>query len=142
LQVRILPGTVGSIFLSIRDEDMSASRMTFEDYAGVTLVTMTDSSILDSTIIEQIAKDLYRLPDQQNKQKIVLDFSRVKSLSSSALGVLINLNKKVQAIKGRLAICGISSDIRRIFAITQLEKDFNFYPDDSAALKAFDIKVK
>ena len=121
---------------------MPNSRITIEDYAGVALVTFTDSAILDSTVIEQIAKDLYRLPDQMHKQKVILDFSRVKSLSSGAIGVLINLKKKLSDIKGSLALCGVPPEVRRLFDITRLEKEFSFYPDDSAALKAFDVHVR
>ncbi len=119
-----------------------ANRMLVTDYAGVTVVTFTDSSILDSAAIDQLGKDLYALPDAQNKQKLILDFTRVKTLSSRALGLLINLKKKMLAIKGDLALCGMNGEIKKMFSITGLEKEFSFYADDAAALKAFNVHLR
>jgi anti-anti-sigma factor len=115
--------------------------MLINDYAGVTVVTFTDSSILETGAIDQIAKDLYFLVDSQAKQKIILDFSKVKSMSSQGLGVLISLNKKLAAIKGGLALCGVRPEIKKLFSITGLEKEFKFHADDRAALSAWKVNV-
>ena len=120
---------------------MNNSRLKIEDYAGVALVTFNESTILDSYVIDEMARTLYQLPDEKRIMRIVLNFARVKSLSSSALGVLVNLNKKLSAMKGSLALCGIAPEIRKIFAITQLEKDFTFFDTDKAAMRTFNIKL-
>jgi anti-sigma B factor antagonist len=73
---------------------------------------------------------------------MVLDFCNVKFLSSHALGILLTLNKKLAAIKGNLAICGLRSELMKVFSITSLDKMFKFFPDDAAALKSFNIHVK
>jgi len=111
------------------------------DYAGVMVVTFTDSSILDATAIEQIAKDLYYLVDNQAKQKIILDFSKVKSLSSQGLGILINLKKKLAVIKGTMALCAVRPEIKKLFSLTGLEKEFAFHADDKSALSAWKVNV-
>jgi anti-anti-sigma factor len=118
------------------------SRLLVEDYAGVTLVTFTDSSILDNATIEQIGKDLYQLVEVQNKQKIVVDFSNVKFLSSHALGVLLTLQKKTIAHKGSVDLCGVRKELMKIFTLTDLDKIFKFYPDDEAALAAHNVRLK
>lgn len=120
---------------------MTGNRLTIEDYAGVVLVTFNESTILDSFVIDEMARVLYQLPDEKKKSRIVLNFSNVRSLSSSALGVLVNLNKKVAAIKGSLALCGIAAEIRKIFVITQLEKDFTFYDSEQSAMRAFNVRL-
>ena len=105
------------------------------------LVTFNDSTILDSYVIDEMAKVLYQLSDEKQKTQIVLNFSRVKSLSSSALGVLVNLRKRLSAKNGSLALCGIAPEIRKIFSITQLEKDFSFFDNEKIAMKAFNIRL-
>jgi anti-anti-sigma factor len=120
---------------------VTSSHILINDYAGVTVVTFIDSSILEAVVIDQIAKDLFHLVDHQNKQKIILDFSKVRSMSSQGLGLLLTLNKKLAAIKGGLALCGIRPEIKKIFTITGLEKDFSFYPDDKSALSAWKVNV-
>lgn len=120
---------------------MASSHILIADYAGVAVVTFTDSKILDASAIDQIAKDLYHLVDDLAKQKVLLDFAKVTSMSSQGLGMLVNLNKKLAAIKGGLAMCGMRPEIKKLFSITGLEKDFKFYADDKAALSAWKVKV-
>ena len=121
---------------------MANSNLLIQDYAGITVVTFTESSILDSATIEQLGKDLYHLTDAMNKQKLILDFTNVKFLSSQVLGVLITLNRKAAAIKGILLLCGLKTDLMKVFTITGLDRLFKFFPDDAAALKSFGVNVK
>ncbi len=113
-----------------------------EDYAGVTVVTIQDSAMLDAARIDQLGKELFQLVDEQNKQKIVLDFSNVRFLSSQALGILLTLNKKCKAIKGSLALCGFRDELMKIFTITRVDKLFEFHATDAAALSAFGVRVE
>ena len=81
---------------------MAKPGILIQDYAGVSVVTFTDTSLLDAATISQLGDALYELVDKQNKQKLILDFSSVRFLSSQTLGVLLTLSKKCQAIKGRM----------------------------------------
>lgn len=121
---------------------MAESRILVEDYAGVTVVTFSDSSILDSLVIDQLGKDLYHLTDTLNKQKLVLDFSNVKFLSSQVLSLLLTLNKKASAIKGTLVLCSLRPELMKIFTITNLDKLFKFHKDDAAALASFGVNLR
>jgi anti-sigma B factor antagonist len=121
---------------------MAESRIVIEDYAGVTVVTFSDSSILDSLVIDQLGKDLYHLTDTLNKQKLVLDFSNVKFLSSQVLSLLLTLNKKAAAIKGTLVLCSLRPELMKIFTITNLDKLFKFHKDDAAALASFGVNLR
>lgn len=121
---------------------MAASNLLIEDYAGVTLVTFTDPSILDAATIEQIGRDLYKLTDEQNKQKLVLDFSKVKFLSSHALGVFITLQKKAADIKGTMVFAGLRKELMKVFSLTGLDKMFKFFPTDAAAMESFGVRLR
>jgi anti-sigma B factor antagonist len=121
---------------------MAKTSLLTEDYAGVTLVTFTDTSILDGAVIEELGKALYQLVDQQNKRRVVLDFSNVKFLSSHALGVLLTLYKKAREIKGEVVLCGLRADLKKVFTLTNLDKVFQFFPDDAAALASFGVRVQ
>jgi anti-sigma B factor antagonist len=120
---------------------MAESRLLIQDFAGVCVVTFTDSSILDSATIDQLGKDLYHLTDDLNKQKMIIDFNNVKFLSSQVLGILITLNKKSAAIKGTLVLCSLKPDLMKVFTITSLDKLFKFFPNDVAALKHFGVNL-
>ena len=120
---------------------MTSAHLLIADYAGVTVVTFTESTILEASAIDQIARDLYFLVDNQSKQRIILDFSKVRSMSSQGLGILINLQKKLAAIKGDMALCAVRPEIKKLFGITGLDKEFKFHADDKAALKAWKVNV-
>jgi len=69
-----------------------------------------------------------------DRKKLILDCTKVQFLASAAIGVFVNLQKKVAAIKGTLIICGLRQDLMRVFEITQLTKLFKFADDEGAAL--------
>lgn len=105
----------------------------------VTVVNFGDATILDSLHIERIGQELYELVDRFDRRRIVLDFSGVRFLSSQALAVLLTLRRKLEAVKGKVVICGLRPDLREIFRITKLEKIFEFQPDEERALNIFGI---
>jgi len=118
---------------------MAKANLVIQAIREVTVVNFEDSSILDTLQIETIGEALYDLVDNRNKKKIILDFSKVRFLSSSALGMLITLRKKSTAIKGQLAICAMRDDLRRVFTISRLDKLFDFYENEERALNAWGV---
>ena len=118
---------------------MAAGRLFIHPIRDVTVVNFNDSSILDTVQVQQIGEELYELVDAQGRRKLILDFSTVKFLSSSALGVLITLRKKSVEIKGQVLLCGLRPELRKIFKITNLEKLFEFHDTEEKALNVFGV---
>ncbi len=118
---------------------MAESRLLVNSIHGATVVTFRNSTILDSAVIEAIGRDLYALVDEKATRKIILDFTGVNFLASQAIGVLITLRKKADAIKGRVAICGLKDQLRQVFSIMKLEHLFSFHTNETEALAEFDI---
>jgi anti-sigma B factor antagonist len=54
----------------------------------------------------------------------VLDLSGVQYLSSSALGKLVNIKKRLGPSRGALRIRGLHSDLAEVFRITRLDQVF------------------
>ncbi len=115
------------------------ARLLIHPIRDVTIVNFNDASILDAVQVEQIGEQLYELVDRKGRKKLVLDFSNVKLLSSSALGVLITLRKKADQIRGQVVLCGVRKDLRKVFKITRLNKMFTFCDDEEKALATFGI---
>lgn len=57
--------------------------------------------------------------------QLVLDLCNVEYLSSTELGSLINLKKKVRGLKGRLRIENLRPELLEIFQITRLDQVFD-----------------
>ena len=90
----------------------------------VTVVELTDRKILDEVGITQIGDRLNRVVAESELPRLVLDFSGVIHMSSSALGMLITLHKRVREKKGQLRLCCIQESIYEVFVITRLNEIF------------------
>ena len=112
-------------------------RLVVEDIGDVTVVNFVDKKILDEQNIQVIGEQLFSLVDELGRRKILLNFGNVEYLSSAALGKLITLNKKVNAVGGRLILCNIDQQIYEVFEITKLNKLFNIQKEEQTALQAF-----
>jgi len=112
-------------------------RLEVEDIGDIAVVNFIDKKILDEQNIQMIGEDLFRLVDELGRRKILLNFTNVEFLSSAALGKLITLNRKLQNVRGKLILCGISKEIREVFEITKLDKLFTIHKEEQAALQAF-----
>jgi len=100
----------------------------------VTTVSFRAASRLDTATIENIANELYALVDRQARRKILLNFSAVQFCSSQMLSVLLNLDRKASAIGGRIVICRMKSDLKKVFKTMKLEKVLNFAASEAQAV--------
>ena len=88
----------------------------------VGIVNFTTTQVLDEVNVQQLGRELMELVDKHYLVKIVINFEKVKFLSSAVLGKLISLSKRISAEKGRLAFCHIRPEILQVFQITRLDK--------------------
>jgi len=115
----------------------SRRHLSTETIDGVTVVSFIDTKIVTEENIQEVGDQLYQLVDVEGKKKLLLNFGNVQYLSSAALGKLINLKKKVGAVKGDLKLCCIHPDLLEVFRITRLDQVFNIFPDEQGALNTF-----
>ena len=112
-------------------------RLEVSEVGDVTVVRFVDRKILDEGNIQEVGQELFKLVEEDQRQKILLNFSTVDFLSSAALGKLITLDKKVKAQGGQLKLSNIRPNIYEVFTITRLDKLFDIRPDEADALAAF-----
>src|SRR5262245_62829808 len=107
-----------------------------ESIDDVTVVSFIDSKIVSEENIQEVGEQLYTLVEEGHS-RLLLNFSNVQYLSSAALGKLINLKKKLGAVKGSMKLCCIHPDLLEVFRITRLDQVFEIYNDEQAALDRF-----
>jgi anti-sigma B factor antagonist len=66
---------------------------------------------------------------------VVLDLSRVQLLPSLALGLLVQMSSKCKARQQKLKLAAVQQQVRQVFAITRLDRVFEFAPSVDAALE-------
>jgi anti-sigma B factor antagonist len=101
----------------------------------VTIVELTDRKILDEISIAQIGERLQGLVAQADAPKFILDFSSVGHMSSSALGMLITVHKRIREKRGELRLSGIQPPIHEVFVITRLNEIFQICESKEDALR-------
>ena len=113
----------------------SRRHLRLENIDGVAVVSFVDTKIVTEENIQEVGDQLYSLVEDEGHKKILLNFGNVQYLSSAALGKLINLKKKVGAVKGKLKLCCIHPDLLEVFRITRLDQVFEIYAslDDAVA---------
>ena len=103
----------------------------------ITVVDLQDARILDVHHIESIGEQLFKLVDQMDRKKLILDFRKVRHMGSAAIGMILSLNEKSKAIKGKLVLCDVRPDVMKIFTIMRLHKLLKFAPNLNDAKAKF-----
>ena len=109
-------------------------RIAIAESGPVSVVTFTDSKIIDEQEIQELGQELYALVERDDRKKIVLNFGDVEFLSSAALGKLISFEKKARTRQAELILTNIRPEIYEVFAITKLTKLFTIKDDEADAL--------
>lgn len=104
---------------------------------NITVVELLNEEVLEEMTINNIAESLFSLVEENRGIKLLLSFAKVKHLSSSALGTLIRLNKRVEENQGELKLCELRKSLFEIFVITKLNRLFEIYDDRQSALRSF-----
>jgi anti-anti-sigma factor len=102
--------------------DITKSNIFVEHTPEATIVTLNDQRILHDEQIKEIEKAIMLVVDQARRLDMILDFCHVRFMSSSFLGLLIKIHKKICERKGRLQLCNVDENLYKIFEITQLNK--------------------
>jgi anti-anti-sigma factor len=92
--------------------------------AGETIVTLDDWYIVTENKIDKLKELLIPIVEKTKQGKLVLNFSKVESVASSLLGLLLIIHKKIREQQGDMEIWNLSRNIQKVFEITQLTKVF------------------
>jgi anti-anti-sigma factor len=111
------------------------------DEKGVLVLTLTEANLQGDKLAKALRQELLSVIAGNPSHKVVLDFQRVKSLSSEIFRPLVTLRHKLEETKGKLVICGLSPDVTRAFSATRLMSSvrsatstFQVQPDVPAAV--------
>ncbi|MGA1980584.1 MAG: STAS domain-containing protein [Sedimentisphaerales bacterium] len=112
-------------------------RISVEYAENATIVTFTDERILEEKDVQALQESIMSVIESASGGiNLILDFRNVRFLSSSVLGLLIRISKKVYEHDGQLKLCSINSKIYKIFKITRLTKIFDIYQDIESAVES------
>ena len=100
------------------------------------VVEFRTASLMDPVHLEEIGRSLYHLVDAQDQRRIILDFEKVQYLSSQAIGIVLNMNKKLMSLKNsKMILCGVTGKLMELIKITRLDKILTIKPTQKEAVK-------
>ena len=115
------------------------AQVTTNAYKSFLVVEIVTPSLMDTVELEALGDDLYRLVDEQDQRRLVLDFGQVKYISSQAIGILAKLHRKLSTLKGGLLIpCNLSTRLLELLKIVHFDKLITIKPTQAEAIKHFE----
>ena len=105
---------------------------------GVVQVEFLVEEILEEAVIADITDTVLQLIEENPGLKLLISFKNVVHFSSSALGMLIRIHKRIEEVNGKLRLCNIVPSLYEIFVITKLNKLFMIFEKEDQAVKSFE----
>lgn len=105
------------------------------DVDGVTIIRLRVRE-LDETKLQRLTQELGKVVEEPAGQRLVIDLGAVAFLTSTGIGAMIALNKKIQTAGGALKLCSLNPDIRSLFTITQVDRLFDIQGSADEAVKS------
>src|SRR5688500_19854068 len=113
-----------------------STHFTVQPIEKFTVVEFKTASLMDPMILEEIGQELYRLVDEEDRRRLILDFEKVQYLSSQAIGIVLTHNKKLSALKNsKFVLCGVGPKLLELLKITRLDRILTVKPTQKEAVK-------
>ena len=100
----------------------------------VVLLTVTKDNLTDEENLEQFGQELSFVAESHAPCRMVCDLARVRYLTSSAIGKLISLHRKLTRSNGRIILCSLQPTVQQILAASHLLNYFEVTEDSNHAL--------
>src|SRR4051794_5019189 len=100
----------------------SNHRLTVVNEGDVWTIRFVDPRLFDDLTVREVFDQLTAATTKVGTGTVILDFSGVDSISSSMLGKLILLQRRMEAQQARLRLCEMNATVRAVFRSTNLDR--------------------
>jgi anti-anti-sigma factor len=107
----------------------------------VLVLTITEPQVEGDAVAQALQRELLTAVGAADARKVVIDFQRVRYISSVAFAPLLSLRRHLQGMGGRFLVCGLSTMVGDIFYSTKMVSPsgtftapFEMAPDVAAAI--------
>ncbi len=112
----------------------------YDDVQEDILIIKADGD-LNAETADEFVESIGKLVDA-GLHSIIIDCSGLDYISSSGLGMLVRLHKRMDEKIGDVKIASVKSLIVNVLRMTRLNKVFSIYPDVESARQAFKVEKK
>ena len=100
----------------------------------ITIVKVAHPKLSEEQNLEEFGEQLFAYVDQYECLKFVLECSQVEYASSSAIGKLITLHRKLNRVEGQLVMCSLKPSMTDILQTARLYSYFTVAEDAESAV--------
>ncbi len=111
------------------------TNLVVQRHGGVLVVSFSRPDVIDLEYIREVADELHVIAESIDPPFVVIDFERVRYLSSSALGVLVSLSEKVRERNGELGVTNVSEEIYGVFELTHMPRLLRMFDSTPEAIR-------
>ena len=98
----------------------------------VLIVRISRKRITDEDNVDQFGESLADLVDNEGVRRMLMDVEELEYVTSSVLGKLILVHRKLDRVGGLLVFCNVGPDLDEILEATRLTTLFHIAPDAEA----------
>ena len=102
---------------------------------SVNIIEMELPEYLDSTEFDRLNESLMGLFDGKKHQAWIFDLTNVRYMGSAMLGMMVNFRQRVNSVKGRLILCGVSPRLLDIIETCCMDRLFPIAKTRADAIK-------
>jgi anti-anti-sigma factor len=102
---------------------------------SVNILEMDLPEYLDSADFDRLNESLLGVLESHKTRSWVIDLSKVNYLGSAMLGMMVNFRQRVNSVKGRLVICGVSPRLLEIIRTCCMDRLFSIAKTRAEAIK-------
>ena len=107
------------------------------DDSEITAIRFSESHLSEEDNIEILGTELFSLVEKYHRDKIILNTEVVEYVTSSVLGKIITLHRKLRRIDGRLVLCGVRNTFADVLRTSRLFDYFEIVDTFDDAIAAF-----
>jgi anti-anti-sigma factor len=113
---------------------VAKSRIMAEITSDHAVVHFLPTHVRDLSDVQKIMDEIEEVAYNHNVKVLVLNFGRLKQMTSSFLSKLISLNKSLKQAGIALRVCSMSAEVSQAFKICKLDKLIPVFDDEDKAL--------
>ena len=104
---------------------------------GSALIVSPQVKLMDDEHLKALSTAIDKEAGSSNSSisLVVIDLAKVQLLPSLALGLLVQVSSKCKARQQKLKLAAVQPGVRQVFAITRLDRVFEFAASVDAAIE-------
>ena len=133
----------GTLGLQMDDESSGVTLATgkgatlrVKSNAGIAVAAFAVPAVRSTSEVRRLEEDLHALRTKHQFTRVVLNFSKLKFMSSSVISVLVRFKESLGKAGGDIVLCDVPLDIRKVLEVMHLHKLFEIHNTETGALKA------